>query len=88
LQNDFVYFQEMKKPQIVMHLTKLDLLTHEALHPGNKTKEIENKISDFLSDEAIVNRTQNCQEYFEKHITARAFVKRGFNVSWNGTLNT
>ena len=68
-------------PQVVVYFTQLDLLTREALNPGNKTDEVEKKIAHFLSDAEIINRTQNCQEYFEEHITARAFIKRDFKVN-------
>jgi hypothetical protein len=75
--------KDQNKPRIVMNFTQLDLLTHKALHPENKVTEVEKQISDFLADEAIISRTQYCQEYFEKHVTARAYIKKGFNVSQN-----
>ena len=71
-------------PQFSKVVTQLDLLTEDALFSlGNKTKtkEIEKKISIFLSDELIINRTQNCRDYFEKYITARAYVNQHINVS-------
>ena len=78
---------QLNYPQFRQGLTQLDLLTEEALSPGNATKEIEEKISDFLADELIINRTQNCQDYFDKYITARAYVKKDINVSQNIVAN-
>ncbi len=79
--NQKFVLKDQNKPRIVMNFTQLDLLTHKALHPENKITDVEQQISDFLADEAIISRTQNCQEYFEKHVTARAYVKKDFNVS-------
>ena len=66
-------------------VTVLDQLTMETLANLNNNQtieETEKKIYNFFTEDAIIARTQDCQAYFEKYISATAMKKRNLtNVS-------
>ena len=69
--------------------TILDNLTEEVLmsvHNKSIKKEVEKKISEFLKEESIINRTKDCNQYFKNYITAKALVKEDNNVRFKPFL--
>jgi len=66
------------------YTTILDQLTIKTLASLNENKtfsELEKNISNFFTEDSIIERTEDCKTYFEKYISARALQNKSVSVS-------
>ena len=72
-------FQNRNSENLVGHtFTKLDDLTVSAVLDARNS---EDKIFNFLSEDAILERTKNCKSYFDNFVTANAVANKNSSVS-------
>ena len=72
-------FQNHNSENLVGHtFTKLDDLTVSAVLDARNS---EDKIFNFLSEDAILERTKNCKSYFDNFVTANAVANKNSSVS-------
>ena len=85
-QNDeerFKGFRLKPKPTILDQLTDevVTSLKNDSNNVDtNATTNVEEKVFQFLSEEAIINRTKDCKRYFQKYISAQAMINKNNNV--------
>ena len=62
--------EEESQEKILTILEDLSLETFVANFESNSSELIEPKIQQFFTEKSIIERTNNCQNYFSKHVLA------------------